>query len=198
MISLFYKLRLLSYILSSLKDIVVKLFLLIMYLYASSVMFMFLSNGFWYAVEFGSFKNAFYHLFQYCKWYYDNKDDLGYGVYFRILVAFLAPHFLYRLLLSTGWKSFLKERIMQILRFMIKGKRGRKVSYSSKANGSSYSYGGENSYSSSSHYGYNDERRHAQERRKVAMIRQLLVKDIEETIDKRLNDIFFGERSKPH
>lgn len=197
MISLFYRLRLLSYILGNLKDIVVKLFLLIIYLYTSSVTFMFLSNGFWYAVEFGSFKSAFNHLFEYCKWYYDNKDDLGYGVYFRILIAFLAPHFLYRLLLSTGWKSFLKERIMQILRFMIKGKRGSKTSYSSKANGSSYNYSSENSYSSSNHYGYNDER-HAQERRKVAMIRQLLVKDIEETIDKRLNDIFFGERSKSH
>ncbi|MGL9731433.1 MAG: hypothetical protein ACR5KX_01165 [Wolbachia sp.] len=191
MISLFYRLRLLSYILGNLKDIVVKLFLLIIYLYASSVTFMFLSNGFWYAVEFGSFKNAFNHLFEYCKWYYDNKDDLGYGVYFRILVAFLAPHFLYKLLLSVGWKSFLKERIMQILKFMIKGKSG------SKANGNSYNYSSENSYSSSSHYGYNDER-HAQERRKVAMIRQLLVKDIEETIDKRLNHIFFGGRSKFH
>ncbi|MCA4774875.1 hypothetical protein IHO40_01730 [Wolbachia endosymbiont of Mansonella ozzardi] len=191
MMSLFYGLRLLSYILGNLKDIVVKLFLIIIYLYASSVTFMFLSNGFWYAVEFGSFKNAFNHLFECCKWYYDNKDDLNYGVYFRILVAFLAPHFLYRLLLSAGWKSFLKERITQILRFMIKGKR------SSKANGSGYNYSSKNSYSSSNHYGYNDER-HAQERRKVAVIRQLLVKDIEETIDKRLNDIFFGERSKSH
>ncbi|MGL9681669.1 MAG: hypothetical protein ACR5K2_01500 [Wolbachia sp.] len=122
-------------------------------------------------------------MFEYCKWYYDNKNDLGYGVYFRILVASLAPHFLYKLLLNIGWKSFLKERIMQILKFMIKVKRGNKVNYSSKANGSSYNYSSKNSYSSRSHYGYNDGR-HAQERRKVAMIRQLLIKNIEETIEK--------------
>ncbi|WCR58543.1 hypothetical protein [Wolbachia endosymbiont of Ctenocephalides felis wCfeJ] len=154
---------------------------------------MFLSNGFWYAVEFGSFKNAFYHLFQYCKWYYDNRDDLGYGIFFRILVAFLVPHFLYKLFLSTGWKSFLKKKIIQLLRFIIKGKRSSKLNYSSKANGSSYSHS--NGYSSESHYDYKD----AQEKReKVMMIKQLLVQDIEETIDKRLNDIFFGGRSKPH
>lgn len=115
MISLFYKLRLLNYILGSLKDIIVKLFLFTMYLYTFSIVLMFLSNGFWYAVEFCSFKNAFYRLFQYCKWYYENREDLGYGISIRILVAFLTPHFLYKLLLGTGWKSFLKEKIIQIL-----------------------------------------------------------------------------------
>lgn len=119
MISLFYKLRLLNYILGSLKDIIVKLFLCTMYLYTFSIVLMFLSNGFWYAVEFCSFKNAFYHLFQYCKWYYENREDLGYGISIRVLVAFLTPHFLYKLFLSTGWKSFLKEKIVQILKFII-------------------------------------------------------------------------------
>ncbi|QOD38627.1 hypothetical protein [Candidatus Wolbachia massiliensis] len=195
MISLFYRLRLLNYILSSLKDIVVKLFLFTMYLYISSIVLMFLSNGFWYAVEFSSLKNAFYHLYQYCKWYYDNRDDLGYGVSFRMLVAFLAPHFLYKLFLSTGWKSFLKEKIIQILRFVIKRRKGGKFSSSGGSNGISYNYSSNNGYSSSSHY---DERYSQDAKRKVIMIKQLLVKDIEETIDKRLHDIFFGSKSKSH
>ncbi|QMV46895.1 MULTISPECIES: hypothetical protein [Wolbachia] len=191
MISLFYKLRLLNYILGSLKDIIVKLFLFTMYLYTSSIMLMFLSNGFWYAVEFGSFKNAFYHLFQYCKWYYENREDLGYGISIRILVAFLTPHFLYKLFLSTGWKSFLKEKIVQILKFIItRRKKGNESSNSSKPSGSSYS--DKKNYSNNSEH-------HAQDaKRKVNMIKQLLIKDIEETIDRRLHDIFFGKRSKPH
>ncbi|NSX83014.1 hypothetical protein GOM44_00480 [Wolbachia endosymbiont of Atemnus politus] len=191
MISLFYRLRLLSYILGNLKDIVVKLFLLIIYLYTSSVTFMFLSNGFWYAVEFGSFKNAFSHLFEYCKWYYDNKDDLSYGVYFRILVAFLTPHFLYKLFLSTGWKFSLKGKITQILRFIITGRKGNKVNHNSKSNGSSY----RNGYSG---YGHRDEHYDQDAKQKVDIIKQLLVKDIEEVIDKRLDDIFLSERNKSH
>ncbi|MDE5060644.1 hypothetical protein OZD67_00535 [Wolbachia endosymbiont of Drosophila nikananu] len=162
-----------------------------MYLYTSSIMLMFLSNGFWYAVEFGSFKNAFYHLFQYCKWYYENREDLGYGISIRILVAFLTPHFLYKLFLSTGWKSFLKEKIVQILKFIItRRKKGNESSNSSKPSGSSYS--DKKNYSNNSEH-------HAQDaKRKVNMIKQLLIKDIEETIDRRLHDIFFGKRSKPH
>lgn len=191
MISLFYKLRLLNYILGSLKDIVVKLFLCTMYLYTFSIVLMFLSNGFWYAVEFGSFRNAFYHLFQYCKWYYENREDLGYGISIRILIAFLTPHFLYKLFLSTGWKSFLKEKMVQILKFIItRRKKGNESSNNSKPSGSSYS--DKNNYSNNSEH-------HAQDAKwKVNMIKQLLIKDIEETIDRRLHDIFFGKRSKPH
>lgn len=194
MISLFYKLRLFNYILGSLKDIVVKLFLCTMYLYTFSIVLMFLSNGFWYAVGFGSFKNAFYHLFQYCKWYYENREDLGYGISIRILVAFLTPHFLYKLFLSTGWKSFLKEKIVQILKFIItRRKKGSEFSNSSKPSNSSYS--NKNDYSNKS--GNNE--RYAQDvKRKVNMIKQLLIKDIEETIDRRLHDVFLGKRSKHH
>lgn len=194
MISLFYKLRLLNYILGSLKDIIVKLFLFTMYLYTFSIVLMFLSNGFWYAVEFCSFKNAFYRLFQYCKWYYENREDLGYGISIRILVAFLTPHFLYKLFLSTGWKSFLKEKIVQILKFIItRRKKGNESSNSSKPSGSSYS--DKNNYSNNSG---NNERQAQDAKRKVNMIKQLLIKDIEATIDRRLNYIFFGKRSKPH
>ncbi|MBS9530399.1 hypothetical protein INQ25_03200 [Wolbachia endosymbiont of Rhagoletis cerasi] len=194
MISLFYRLRLLNYILGSLKDITVKLFLFTMYLYTSSIMLMFLTNGFWYAVEFGSLKNAFYHLFQYCKLYYENREDLGYGISIRVLVAFLTPHFLYKLFLSTGWKSFLKEKIIWILMFIItRRKKGSEFSNSSKPSGSSYS--NKNNYSNSSG---NNERQAQDAKRKVNMIKQLLIKDIEATIDRRLNYIFFGKRSKPH
>nr|WP_289513234.1 hypothetical protein [Wolbachia pipientis] len=159
-------------------------------------MLMFLSNGFWYAVECGSFKNAFYHLFQYCKWYYDNRDDLGYGISVRMLVAFLAPHFLYKLFLSKGWKSFLKERIIQLLRFIITGKKSSKVCHNGKSN--DYSYSSRNGYGDGSCYGHNGEHYDQDARQKVAIIKQLLVKDIEEIIDKRLNDIFFSGRSRSH
>ncbi len=194
MISLFYRLRLLNYILGSLKDITVKLFLFTMYLYTSSIMLMFLTNGFWYAVEFGSLKNAFYHLFQYCKLYYENREDLGYGISIRVLVAFLTPHFLYKLFLSTGWKSFLKEKIIWILMFIItRRKKGSEFSNSSKPSGSSYS--NKNNYSNNSG---NSERQAQDAKRKINIIKQLLIKDIEATIDRRLNYIFFGKRSKPH
>nr|WP_275601873.1 hypothetical protein [Wolbachia endosymbiont of Onchocerca gibsoni] len=93
-----------------------------------------------------------------------------------MLIAFLAPHFLYKLFLSTGWKLFLKEKVKKILKFMIKGKKNSKAK---------------------DHCGYNNER-HAQEKQKVAMIKQLLIEDIEKTIDKRLNDIFLSERRKSH
>ncbi|MFP3024417.1 MAG: hypothetical protein ACEY3K_16665 [Wolbachia sp.] len=184
MISLFYKLRLFNYILGSLKDIVVKLFLFTLYLYTSSIMLMFLTNGFWYAVEFSSFKNAFYHLYQYLKWYYENRGDLGYGVSIRILVAFLTPHFLYKLFLSTGWKSLLKEKVIQMLRFIItRRKKG------SKPHGSNGGYSNRNNYGNSNLQ---------DAERKVNMIKQLLIQDIDEAIEKRLNDIFLGERGKPH
>ncbi|QKX02258.1 hypothetical protein GOY12_01615 [Wolbachia endosymbiont of Dirofilaria (Dirofilaria) immitis] len=183
MISLFYKLRLLSYILSNLKDITAKLFFFIIYLYISSIVLMFLSSGFWYTVKCGSFKSAFYYLLQYYKWYSRNRGNLSYGIYFRMLVAFLAPHFFYKLFLNIGRKLFLKKKVKQILRFVIEGKRSSKVN--------------DSVYSSKSHCSYNDED-HVQEKQKVAMIRQLLVEDIEKTIDKRLNDIFFSERGKSH
>lgn len=138
-------------------------------------MLMFLTNGFWYAVEFCSFKNAFYHLFQYCKWYYENRKDLGYGIFVRILVAFFTPHFLYKLSLSTGWKSFLKEKVIQILKLIItKRKKGSKFSNNSKPSNSN----------NGEHYTQDTEQ-------KVNMIKQILIKDIEKAIDKRLRDIFF-------
>ncbi|WP_246209660.1 hypothetical protein [Wolbachia endosymbiont of Atemnus politus] len=80
-------------------------------------------------MECGSFKSAFDHLFQYCKWYYDNRSDLGYRVSFIILVAFLTPHFLYKLSLSTGCKFSLKEKITQILRIGRKGNRVNQIKW---------------------------------------------------------------------
>ncbi|MGL9759362.1 MAG: hypothetical protein ACR5LA_11670 [Wolbachia sp.] len=154
---------------------------------------MFLSNGFWYAVEFGSFKNAFYHLFQYCKWYYENREDLGYGISIRILVAFLTPHFLYKLFLSTGWKSFLKQKIIQIIRFIIIRRKKKSSEFSSSSGPSDDSYSNKNSS-----YGNNNERFAKDVKRQINIMKQLLIKDIERTIDKRLNDIFFGGKSRPH
>nr|WP_246228167.1 hypothetical protein [Wolbachia endosymbiont of Litomosoides brasiliensis] len=157
---------------------------------------MFLSNGFWYAVEFSSLKNAFYHLFQYCKWYYGSRENLGYGVSFRMLVALLAPHFFYRLFLTTGWKSFLKEKMIQMLKFMITGKRSDGVSHRNKLSASSYGCSSKSNYGNNSRYSCNDEHHSQDEKRKVNMIKQLLVKDIEEAIDKRLHDIFFSKKGK--
>ncbi|WP_264687829.1 hypothetical protein [Wolbachia endosymbiont (group A) of Sympetrum striolatum] len=77
---------------------------------------------------------------------------------------------------------------MQIL--STRRKKGSEFSNSSKPSGSSYS--DKNNYSNNSEH-------HAQDAKwKVNIIKQLLIKDIEATIDRRLNDIFFGKRSKPH
>nr|WP_246224339.1 hypothetical protein [Wolbachia endosymbiont of Litomosoides sigmodontis] len=157
---------------------------------------MFLSNGFWYAVEFSPPKNAFYYLFQYCKWYYGSRENLSYGVSFRMLVALLAPHFFYKLFLNTGWKSFLKEMMIRMLKFIITGKSGSRVSHSNKPSANNYGCSSKSSYSNNSHYSCNDEHHSQDIKLKVNMIKQLLVKDIEEAIDKRLYDIFFSEKGK--
>ncbi|MDG7056207.1 MAG: hypothetical protein LKM44_01820 [Wolbachia endosymbiont of Meromenopon meropis] len=194
MISFFYRLRLLNGILCSLKDIIVRLFFLMLYLYISSVTLIFLNNGFEYAVKFSSFKKAFNHLFEYCKWYFYNKDVVTCEVYFKILVALFVPHFLYRLFFSISWKHFLKKKIAQIFKLMIRKREGRfKIDINSHNNCRN-----ENSYSSEDYYNCNNAQRYAQEKQKVIMIRKLLLKDIEEVVDKRLNDIFFGERGSSH
>ncbi len=191
MISLFYKLRLFNYILSSLKDIAVKLFLLTGYFYMSSIILMFFSNGFQYVTEFGSFKSAFYYLYQYLKWYWENKDDLDYGVSIRILVAFFIPYLLYKLFLSINWRPFVRHIITQVLRLM----RRKKSNELNKA--SSNGYSNRTNYVNNTSYGY-DHNSDQDAKKKVDMIKQLLMKDIEQTIDKRLHNIFFGKKNKSH
>lgn len=66
-----------------------------------------------------------------------------------------------------------------------KKKKGSEFSNSSKPSGSSYS--DKNNYSNNSG---NNERQAQDAKRKVNMIKQLLIKDIEATIDRRLNYIF--------
>ncbi|WP_246168628.1 hypothetical protein [Wolbachia endosymbiont of Ctenocephalides felis wCfeT] len=171
---------------------VAKVFRLTVYFYASSITLMLLSHGFWYAVESSSLSSAFYHLYQYLKWYYENRNDLGYGISIRILVAFFTPHLLYKFLLSLNLKSFLANKIMQFV-------RKRK--------------GGESSNSSPKVYftnnGYGGKVQSAQQ--KVDLIKHLLMKDmtqiigsgpqliqIDRAIENRLYAIFFGKSDKPH
>ncbi|MDD9335907.1 MAG: hypothetical protein PV345_00740 [Wolbachia sp.] len=143
----------------------------------SSIMLMFLGNGFWYAVEFSSPSNAFYELYSFFRLCYDNRDTLGYGVSIRILVAFFTPHFLFKLFLSTNWKPFLKQKAIKIIRAM-------RIKKKSDFNNSSH---GKQIYST---YDVEDQ---------INIIKEMLVQDIEEAIDKRLRDMLFDvDRDRSH
>jgi hypothetical protein len=190
MISFFYRLKLFSYILRGLKNVTVKLLLLTIYTYVSSIILIFLSNGFWYVLEFSSPSSAFYELYKFFKSCYDNIDDLEYSVSFRVLVAFFAPHFLYKLLLNIDWKHLLIKIAIWTIE-LFKKKKASGFSVSSNSN--------ENKHSNSTLYGNNDTQLTIEEAtEKVNIIKKLLIKDIEQTIDKRLNDIFFHKKNKSH
>lgn len=143
MFSFFYKLKLLNYILGNLKELAVKVFLLVAYLYASSIVLMFLSRGFQYAVEFCSFQSAFNHLYHYLKWYYNNRSDLGYGISFRIIVAFVIPNLIYKSLCGANLQPFFAKKALKILKFFYR-KKGGEMQSKNKLN--TYGYNGGNPY----------------------------------------------------
>ncbi|WP_237342874.1 hypothetical protein [Wolbachia endosymbiont of Folsomia candida] len=76
----------------------------------------------------------------------------------------------------------------QIIIRILKSIRGKKSNDFSKSSSNSYSKS--NNYSSYNH----DE----DAKQKVKMIKQLLIQDIEQAIDKRLHSIFFGEKNRSH
>lgn len=85
----------------------------------------------------------------------------------------------------------MKYIITQILRLM----RRKKSNELNKA--SSNGYSNRTHYVNSTSDGY-DHSSDQDAKKKVDMIKQLLMKDIEETIDKRLHNIFFGKKNKSH
>lgn len=174
MISLFYKLKLLNYILSSFKDTVVKVLLFTAYLYLSSITLMFLSHGFQYAMEFSSPKNAFSQLYLYFKWYYNSKDHLGYGIYVRTFIAFFIPYFFYKLFLNIKWSALSVRLVKQILTLF------RRKNVYNQFNETASQNEAQDTYET--------------ETESVNAIKQLLIQDIEQVIDKRLNDIFLSKR----
>lgn len=205
MLSLFYRLKLLNYVLSNLKELAVKLFLLVAYLYTSSIILMFLSNGFWYAVEFCSLKNAFYHLYQYLKWYYDNINDLGYGISFRIIVAFVTPNLVYKSFCGVDSQSPFLKKLWKIFGFLSR-KKGKEVPSANKSN--FYNPNSEVFLSTDNDY-YNETQDPNYE--KVCKIKYLLMRDIvqavgqipelskiDKTIAIRLYKIFLSNKDKSH
>jgi hypothetical protein len=168
---LFYKLKLLSYILGNFKNTMVRLFLLIVYLYVLSITLMFLSYGFQYALEASSPVNAFYELYKYTKICYMNKNDLGYGILIRTLLALLIPIFCYRMLLRTNWKRLFRKAAVKCVRIF----GGRRVTQSSNS-GCNMGYYYDHDY------------------KLVNSIKEILMHDIEQAIDKRLHEIFFTKQ----
>lgn len=173
MVSFLYKLRLISYIIGSFKDIIVKLFFLTIYLYTVSIVLMLLTHGFSHEVEFG-LRSALFRLYEYFKWLYNNKDNIDWGIYFRTFVAFFLPNFFYKFL-NSSLIPITKRWIARKLKSFM-GRKDRNE-------------GEDNSNKKQSHgYGRDVEA--------VNLIKRVLMKDIERIIDKRLFEIFLARRGK--
>lgn len=172
-----------NYILGSFKDIFVKLFFITIYLYAFSIVLMCLSHGLHYAVEFSSPRNAFSQLYLYFKWCYDNKDNLDYGMSIRILVALFTPNFLYKLLCSIKWKYLIEKAIIKIKQ-CLNTKCSNKDIYANNKAGIYADDSGKK------------ERSYEDTVRLMNHLKQFLVQDIEQAIDKRLYEIFLASRKK--
>lgn len=166
---------------------------------------MFLSNGFWYAVEFCSLKNAFYHLYQYLKWYYDNINDLGYGISFRIIVAFVTPNLVYKSFCGVGLQSPLLKKVWKIFGFLSR-KKNKEVPSTNKSN--FYDHNSKAFLSPGNDYYKGKQDSHYE---KVCKIKYLLMRDIVQAVGQipelskidqaiaiRLYRIFLSNKDKSH
>lgn len=145
---------------------------------------MFLSHGFSYAVEFSSPGNTFSQLYLYLKWCYDHRNNLDYGISFRILVAIFTPNFLYKLLLNANWRPLFRKAIIRTVKF-----------FKRKNN--------ENTHQENTSYKIEDiyerntvEHDYEHDVKLVNNLKCFLIQDIEKVIDKRLYDIFLARRKK--
>ncbi len=170
---LFYKLRLLSYIFGSFKNTTLRLLLCMIYLYAVSIVLIFLSDGFQYAMEASSPIRAFHELYKYIKMCYANRGNLGYGIPIRTLLALLIPNLFYKIFVGTNWRRLFKKAVIKCTKVV--WRREDKKFYNSDCN-----------------IVYNSG--HDYDEKLVNIVKELLMHDIEQTIDKRLHEVFRTRR----
>lgn len=162
----FYRLRILSYALANIKNLIIKAFLLGIYAYACGVMLLFLSGD--SHVPLSSVKYVLYYLYKYIKLCYYNWSNLSYGLVIRLIVALILPYFIYKTLANIKWKHFLRRLIIRIIAIIRKRRENNFKNEKETQNN------------------YQD---------KVNAIKNILIRDIEKTIDKRLYDIFIAKRN---
>lgn len=164
----FYRLRILSYALTNIKNLIVRVFLLGIYAYACGVILLFLSGD--SDIPLSSVKHILYYLYKYVKLCYYNWNNLSYGSVIRLIVALILPYFIYKTLASIRWKYFLRRLIIRIIA-VIRKKRENTLKEDQSEKGTQNNY-----------------------QDKVNAIKNILIHDIEKTIDKRLYDIFIAKR----
>ncbi|WP_148115231.1 hypothetical protein [Wolbachia pipientis] len=128
----------------------------------------FLSYGFQYTMETISPLRAFSELYTYIKMCYNHRSNLGYGILIRTLLALLIPNLCYRTLLNIQWKLLIRKVMVKCIRTV---RKENKTLYS-KENYVEYEH----------------------DMKLVNMIKHLLMRDIEQTIEKRLHDIFLSKK----
>ncbi|WP_339045537.1 hypothetical protein [Candidatus Mesenet endosymbiont of Agriotes lineatus] len=174
----FYRLRILSYVLANVKNLIVRVFLLSIYAYACGVILLFLSGD--PNIPLGSAKYILYYLYKYMKLCYYNWDNLSYGLVIRLIVSLILPYFIYKTLTSVKWKYFFRRLIIRIIA-VIRKKRESTLKENQSEKGTQTEKGTQNNYQD-----------------KVNAIKNILMHDIEKTIDKRLYDIFIAKRKPEH
>ncbi len=167
---LFYKLRLLSYIFGNLKNTTLRLLLFMVYLYAVSIVLVFLSDGFQYAIEASAPMRAFHELYKYIKMCYANRGNLGYGIPIRTLLALLIPNLCYRMFVGINLSKLFKETVIKCVK-IVRRRENKKF------------------HNSDYNIGYDDRNEEL-----VNVLKELLMHDIEQTIDKRLHEVFLTGR----
>ncbi|WP_339048259.1 hypothetical protein [Candidatus Mesenet endosymbiont of Phosphuga atrata] len=164
----FYRFRILSYALANIKNLIVRVFLFGIYAYACGAILLFLSGD--SDISLGSVKHILCYLYKYMKFCYYNWNNLSYGLVIRLIVSLILPYFIYKTLASIKWKYFLRRLIIRIIA-VIRKKREDTLKENQPEKGAQNNY-----------------------QDKVNAIKNILMHDIEKTIDKRLYDIFIAKR----
>ncbi len=170
----FYQLRFLSYILANIKNLIIKVFLLGIYFYVCGVVLLFLSNGLDSEVQLSSVKHVLSYLYKYVKLCYYNWDNLSLSLVIRLVVSLMFPYFIYKMFFSIKWKHLFKRLIIRIIA-IIRKRRGKSLDENQN----------QLNKEGKVNNNYQD---------KVNAIKNILMHDIEKTIDKRLYDIFIAKR----
>ena len=160
---------------------------------------MLLTYGPEHITEFVYPSKTFSQLYLYSKWYYNNKSNLGYGIYLRVLLAFSTPYLLRKLLLNSNKQHILKRIKSKIMSFF----NGRNNSVASlnhnKTDLQSINFikqllvqDIEQVIDIRLNYTFLCNQKSETNLQSISFVKQLLVQEIEQAIDQRLNDIFLN------
>ncbi|CEI85175.1 hypothetical protein DRF75_01890 [Ehrlichia minasensis] len=105
---LFYRYMLFFFLLKNIKNLIIRVFFILVFLYFSSFIFIAMKEGIKFAFAYKDPKNVAIYIYKYSKWCYYNYDSLTYSIFFKAGVSLIIPFWFYLKVSKINWNEFFR------------------------------------------------------------------------------------------